>query len=205
MLLWDKFNLTCSNIVIFFICVTMSYWKQLMKNQYRTGLCMILKSKAFRISVEFSHLSNHGETHNTSFGRTVRVILLQMLSWLYISRRRGRQSISSISAPYFSYRRLMFHNRYPLDLVSWHHYHCHQPAIPCFMDFCILVNDNKNDRMKLIWKQDIAPQVSASFDIAATLLLGEWPWLALPKVFHHFRPLPATDFRHLYWLAAVIN
>ena len=36
------------------------------------------------------------------------------------------------------------------------------------MDFCIFINDNKIDRMKLIWKQDIAPQVSASFDIAAT-------------------------------------
>ena len=52
----------------------MSYWKQLMKNQYRAGLYMILKSKAYRISVVFSHLSNHGETHGTLFGRTVRVI-----------------------------------------------------------------------------------------------------------------------------------
>ena len=42
--------------------------------KYRASLCMILKSKAFKISVVFSNIVNQGETPDTLFGRWVRVI-----------------------------------------------------------------------------------------------------------------------------------
>ena len=42
--------------------------------KYRASLCMILKSKAFKISVVYSNIVNQGETPDTLFGRWVRVI-----------------------------------------------------------------------------------------------------------------------------------